>query len=321
MKEYEIISKYLKPLASSFDGSLGLSDDVAIFPKDDKTDYVVTTDAMVEGVHFFENSIAEAIASRLLASNLSDIASCGATPKFYLLNGTISSKTDEKWFKDFTSKLQRIQNEFGIHLLGGDTVKCEEKLFFSATVIGEVPKGQALHRNAAEIGDDIYVTGNMGEAYIGMKILKGDFEDLSYEDKNYFINRYVDPKPRVKIGEAIAPYANACTDISDGFVIDMENICDVSNVSAQLDKYLIPISYDKEDIFDEQISAGDDYELLFTVPEKYSLKIAQISEACDVPITRVGKIVENGDKSKSVTILDALGKEYKFSKKGYQHEI
>lgn len=320
MKEYEIISKYFSPLSSSFNGALNLSDDMAIFSKDGTTDYVITTDAMVEGSHFLENSIPETIAARLLASNLSDIASAGGVPKFYLLNGSISSKTDEKWLKAFADKLSRIQKEFKVHLIGGDTVKSEDKLFFSATVVGEVRKNCALLRSGAKVGDDIYVSGSIGEAYIGLKILEGEMSEFSYEDKNYFINRYIDPKPRIQLGNAIAPFANSCTDISDGFIIDLENICKASGVSAKLDKYLIPVAY-KDKIFDEQISAGDDYELIFTVAEDKSSKISKIYKEIDLPITKVGKIVANNGEAKTITIVEANGKEYEYSKKGYQHEI
>lgn len=320
MKEYDIISKFFSPLAGNFSGSFGLKDDIAVIPKDKKTDYVISSDSIVEGVHFLENSIPEAIAARLLASNLSDIASAGAMPKYYMLNGTISSKTDEKWLKAFTDKVSKIQQKNHMELIGGDTVKCEDRLFFSVTIIGEVPKGAALLRSGAKVGDAIYVSGYIGESYMGLQILKGEMDDLSYNDKNYYINRYVDPVSRIDLGKEILPYATSCTDVSDGLLIDLENICDSSSVSAQIDKYLIPVTYKKESAFPNLVTAGDDLELIFTVPDNKSSKISEIKEKFDIPISKIGKIVKRSKDKKDIVILDAEGKEYKIDIKGYQHE-
>jgi len=242
MKEYEIISKYFKPLTNSFSGALDLSDDVAIFPKNDKIDYVITTDSILEGAHFIENSMPETIAHRLIVSNLSDIASAGATPKFITLNGSISSKTDEAWLKSFANKIAELQKEYGFHLLGGDTIKSEDKLYFSATIIGEVDSGKALIRRNAKGSDDIYVSGKIGDAYMGLKVLLGSFEDIGKQEKNYFINKYTSPTARISLGEKLIGFANSATDISDGLIIDLQNICDSSNLSAEIKKDAIPLS-------------------------------------------------------------------------------
>ncbi len=325
MKEYQIISEIFAPLASNYQGALGLTDDIAIFPKDEYVDYVISTDAMVEGKHFLENSIPEAIAARLLTSNISDLASAGATPKFYLINGSISERTDKNWLKDFANKLSRIQKENNIHLLGGDTIKVDKELFFSATVIGEVRKGKALLRSGAKAGDDIYVSGSLGESYIGLQILRSELVQetnikIAYEDKNYFINRYVNPKPRVKLGQHISSFANSCTDVSDGFILDLENICKTSKVSAKLDKYLIPLAKDENINFDDLISAGDDYELIFTASPSDSSKVTKVRDELKINITKVGSIIKSDNDENIVQIFEASGAEYKYTKKGYQHE-
>jgi len=320
MKEYEIIAKYFKPLAYKFAGSLNLEDDVAIFPKDALNEYVITTDSMVEGVHFFENSIAETVASRLLASNLSDIASSGAKPKFLTLNGTINSKTDENWIKSFAEKIDEISKEYGVYLVGGDTVKNDDKLFFAATIIGEIPKGRALNRNKAKIGDDIYVSGTIGEAFLGMQILKGEFEDLEQNDKNYFVNRYTSPTARVELGNELVNLANACADISDGFFIDLENICKSSSHSADVFINKIPIALNDVNLRLQQLTSGDDYELIFTANRANREDIFDLSKKLGLKISLVGKVKEL-EANNYLNILDENENFINLEKLGYQHEI
>ncbi len=324
MKEFELISKYFKPLAKGFKGALALKDDIAIFPKNNTHEYIITTDGMVEGVHFPENSMPDVVASRLLASNLSDIASCGGVPKYYLITGSIKEGMNKKWFKNFSDKLAEINKKYGIHLIGGDTVKSSTQLFFSVTLIGEVETGRALLRSNAMTGDDIYVSGNIGDAWIGLQILNGEFEKLSYDDKNYFINRYVSPTPRIELGKALVGVASSCTDISDGLLKDLENICTASHVAAEIKKEKISVAIHGEH-FEEQITGGDDYELIFTANPSKKGKIENISRDLGLKITKIGKIqtknTNHSEKSQYITITDRSGKIINYSKTGYEHEI
>lgn len=320
MKEFEIISKYFRPLAKGFKGSLALQDDVAIIPKDNQFDYCITTDGMVEGVHFPENSMPDVIACRLLASNLSDIASCGGIPKYYLLTGSIRYGMDKKWFKSFTDKLAEINKKYNIHLIGGDTVKSSDQLFFSVTMIGEVETGKALLRSNALPGDDIYVSGNIGEGWAGLQVLKGEFEKLSYNDKNHLINRFVSPEPRIELGRKLHEITTCCTDISDGLLRDLSNICSASKVHAEIKKEKIPLAIPDE-FFEEQISGGDDYELIFTANPSKKLKIEKLSKDLSLKLTRIGKITKKDENPKEIIIRDRRGNIFPYSKTGYEHEI
>ncbi len=324
MKEFELISKYFRPLAQGFKGALSLKDDIAIIPKDKPHDYVITTDGMVEGVHFPKDCAPDVIASRLLASNLSDIASCGGTPKFYLLTGSIRKGLDKKWFKSFSKKLAEINKEYGIHLIGGDTVKTSSQLFFSLTLIGEVKKGKALLRSNAKSGDDIYVSGNIGDGWVGLKTLNEEIKNLSSKDKRYFISRYNSPTPRISLGEELVGIVNSCTDISDGLLRDLENICVTSDVSAEIKKENIPVSL-KDRFFQEQISGGDDYELIFTAKPSSRAKIEAISKVLGIKISLIGKIQTKNSKpsrkSQYITIIDKAGKIISYDKTGYEHEL
>ncbi|MDX1949249.1 MAG: thiamine-phosphate kinase [Rickettsiales bacterium] len=321
MKEFELISKYFKPLAKGFSGALSLEDDIAIIPKDKNFDYIITSDGMAEGVHFPENSMAEIIASRLLVSNLSDIASSGGIPKYYSITGSIKKGLDEKWFKGFSSKLAELNKEYNIHLLGGDTIKTNEQLFFSITMIGEVEAGKALLRSTALEGDDIYVSGNIGDAYIGLQILKGEIEKFSYQDKNYFINRYLYPTARIELARNLIGIATACTDISDGLIRDLENICIASKVNAEINKEDIPVAI-KDELFFEQISGGDDYELIFTARQKDRNKIKNLAKKLNIKISKIGKITKEklGKESDKVKISHK-GKPIKYTQKGFEHEV
>lgn len=321
MKEFELISKYFQPLAKGFKGALQLKDDIAIIPKDKTHDYVITTDGMVEGVHFPRDSTADVIASRLLASNLSDIASCGGAPKLYLLTGSIRKGLNEKWFRDFSAKLAKINKEYNIHLIGGDTVRSEEQLFFSVTLIGEVKKGKALLRSGASAGDDIYVSGNIGDGWVGLQILN---KKLKLNKEKYFLGRYNSPTPRIELGKALSGIASSCTDISDGLLKDLENICSTSGVYAEIKKEMIPVSLHGE-YFKEQISGGDDYELIFTAKSSQKGKIERISKGLGIKITRIGKIQtknpKTSKKSQYITIIDNAGNTINYDKTGYEHEV
>lgn len=320
LNEFEIIKKYFSPLAKAHEGSFGLEDDAAIFPKSNDKDYVVTTDMIVEGVHFFENSMPESIALKLMGTNLSDLAACGATPKYYLLNGTLSKGMDKNWLRDFSGRLGEIQSNYGLKLVGGDTVKSADKKFFSATLIGEVDKGKALLRSTAQDFDDVYVSGRIGEAWLGMQVITGQIENITYYDKNYFINKHFSSLPRVELGEKLLDIATSCTDVSDGLLRDLDNICKASSVSAQLNKELIPLA-DHTAYFEEQITAGDDYELLFTAKPEHADLIREISKDMSLDITRIGKITERSVGSKAVSIVDQQNNEIEINKTGYEHEV
>jgi thiamine-monophosphate kinase len=317
MKEFSLIAKYFKPLTHNFSGALGLLDDTAQITCNQEKELVITLDTICEGVHFLENSTPEIIANRLLIPNLSDLASAGAVPKYYLMTGNITEKQNEIWYKKFCNQLQKIQKEYNFCLIGGDTVKTSgQKIFLSATFIGETEKNKTLKRNGAKIGDDVYVSEKIGGAWLGLNILqkKLDFKNLT----NKFIKNYNQPEARIELGLAIKNIANSCTDISDGLIKDLENICNASNIASEIYLDNIPLALPKKYIL-EQISGGDDYELIFTSNKKNAEKIKQISKKLKTKITKIGRIIKANDKQKKVTILGKNLEEINYIKSGYEH--
>ena len=239
--EFEFISRYMKPLTMGFSGALQLGDDIAIVPKDKKHDYVITLDTIVEDVHFVWQAKPEQIANKLFRSNLSDIASSGATPKFYLMTGNLSKEMSKPWLKKFTDEAMKIQKKYEFALLGGDTVRAKGDKFFSVTMIGEVPKRKALLRSGAKVGDDIYISGKIGEAWVGLQILQKKIK-IPKNRQDFYINKHYSPEPRIALGRKLLNLANSCTDISDGLIKDLKNICEASEVSANIEANKIPLA-------------------------------------------------------------------------------
>ncbi len=305
IKEFDFISRYLVPLTRGHKGALQLKDDVAIIPKDSKTDYIITLDTLVEDVHFVASATPEQIANKLLRANLSDIASCGGVPKFYFMTGSLMN---EAWIKKFTGEISKIQKQYEIILLGGDTVRSGQK-FFSVTMVGEVTKGKAMLRSGAKVGDDIYVSGKIGEAWVGLQILQKKLNIKT--NKQHYITKHYSPSPQVELGKKLVGIANSCTDISDGLLKDLNNILKTSNVSAVLEAKKIPLAIADTKYFEQQITAGDDYQLVFTAPKSARAKI----ESLKFPIARIGKVVAN-NKKEAIIIS---GFPNKIKRLGYEH--
>ncbi len=313
VKEFDFISRYLVPLTNGYKGALQLKDDIAIIPKDAKHDYVVTLDTIAEDTHFLSSAGPKDIATKLMGSNLSDLASCGADPKFYFLTGNLSKDMDEKWLKSFTEELGRIQKQYNIILMGGDTVRTKGKKFFSATLIGEVKKGKALLRSGAKAGDDVYVSGVIGEAWVGLQLLQGNIDLPKVKHKKYIASHY-SPKPQIELGKKLVGVASSCTDISDGLLKDLSNILNTSGVAAEIFAAKIPLALNDKKYLGEQLSAGDDYQLVFTAPASKAVYIRNLK----FPITKIGKIVKD-DKQEKLTIISVSNEKIKFGRWGYEH--
>ncbi len=258
---------------------MGLSDDCAFFDG-----YCITKDILVAGVHFFENDAPYNLARKALRVNLSDLASSGAKPFGFMLGLALPKNTTQKWFEGFTSGLKADIAEFKFQMLGGDTVFHDGALTISVTAIGKTPK--PITRSGAKLGDNIFVSGAIGGGYLGLK------------RKAQFIEKYELPEPRIKLGLKLRKIANSCIDISDGLLADLNHICEESKVSAEIFSNQIPLADPNYDLI-EQISGGDDYELLFTSP-KETVKNCY----------KIGKILTG-----SGILLD--GK--KIKPKGYEH--
>ena len=322
MDEFGLIKKYLAPLAKA-EGAFALTDDAAVFSCSEGKEIVVAKDTIVEGVHFLENTKSELIAKKLMRVNLSDMAAMGAVPKYYLLSLCLPKNTKEGWIRNFSNGLKSDQKEFGVTLLGGDTVSHDGKLILTITMIGEVKSGKAIRRNGAKVGDDIYVSGTVGDAAFGLKCLESRIENReSSKLNNKMVDKYLLPQPRISLGQGLSNIANSAIDISDGLLADLEHICDCSGVGALINRCEIPISegvkqhIDKQDkLWDLVLAGGDDYELVFTANKKNRLKIRKIADKTGIMVTRVGEIT----RKKGLVVLNDDGESIKIKHTGYKH--
>jgi thiamine-monophosphate kinase len=314
--EFEFIARRLRPLATAR-GALDLTDDAALLDLAPGRQLVLTKDAMVAGVHFLPDDPPGQIAQKLLRVNLSDLAAMGAAPLGYLLALARPREITDGWLGDFCAGLAADNAAFGIALLGGDTVSTPGLLTLSLTAVGEVPQGAALLRGGAKSGDGVWVSGTLGDAALGLKVLQGELP-VTGEARAGLIERYRLPQPRLTLGEALRGIASAAIDISDGLVADLGHILEVSGVGAELHAATLPLSDAARDLpgaRDAALSGGDDYELLFTVPPERRAEIEVLARRLDLPLTRVGAIrAEAG-----LNVLDEKGRELTIPKGGWQH--
>ncbi len=321
MDEFGLIRTYFSPLASGFPGSLNLSDDAALIDVPAGKQLVITKDTINEGVHFLGTEEPALIAKKLLRVNLSDLAGKGATPLCYLLAASLPQEIDEQWIAAFAEGLKQDQQAFAIHLAGGDTTKTLGMLSLSLTALGLVDTGKILKRSGAQIGDDVYVSGTVGDSALGLMSLNGELNP-NFERDDELEQRYFLPQPRVELGQKLAGIAHASMDSSDGLVQDLGHICATSGVGATIELPLVPLSrsalelvsrYPK--LWERIITGGDDYELLFTAPASAGTAITKLAATLNLPITRIGSVT----KGSGVIVLDAKGQPMSLEKTGYKH--
>ncbi|MFT4927950.1 MAG: thiamine-monophosphate kinase [Phenylobacterium sp.] len=270
MKEFELIKRYFAAQQlSRKDVEVGIGDDAAIINVPENSQLVVTTDTLNVGVHFFENIDPAALGHRAVAVNLSDIAAMGADPAWISIAITLP-QVDEAWIKAFTDGIFEICEYYNVQVIGGDTT--QGPLSITITAHGLVPKGKAITRCGAKPGDWIYVTGTVGDAGVAIDAIKNNLTlPLKYQKSIY--NRFDYPTPRVAFAQALREIASSAIDISDGLLADLGHIVDKSKVGAVLNLEQLPLSDALKGSVDESrylefaLTAGDDYELLFTVPE------------------------------------------------------
>ncbi|HLD77170.1 MAG TPA: thiamine-phosphate kinase [Rickettsiales bacterium] len=319
MKEFSIIDEYFKKLATDFYASQNLNDDAARISLKNDEELIVSKDLMVEDVHFLKKDGAKKIAAKLLLSNLSDLAASGAKPVYYMLG--FSKNSDEKFVAEFCQSLKIIQEEYGISLIGGDIVACKDKLFFSLTIFGIAKKDKILSRKNAIAGDLIFVSGQVGAAYIGLlvNLKKKQITTFSNEEKKYFLDKHFFPKPQIKLGQELVKQnlSRCAIDISDGFLADLNHICQTAKLDAIIFKEKIPLATNKID-FKELISGGDDYELIFTCKKMDENKILNLAKKLKISLTCVGSF-KKPLQSPKIALLDEKNKEIKIEKYGYEH--
>jgi thiamine-monophosphate kinase len=322
--EDSLIARYFRPIATD-PGAFGLNDDAAAL-KSSGDDIVVTTDAIVEGVHFLGDDPPDTVARKALRVNLSDLAAKGAVPAGFVLTLALRG-VDEAWLKPFAQALGEDATQFGCPLLGGDTVSTPGPLMISITAFGRVPSGKMVHRSGAKPGDRVVVTGTIGDAALGLAILKGgQIADATASDvaaTESLTGRYRVPQPRVAIAEIVRAHASAAMDVSDGLAGDLAKLCGASGVSAVIDLESIPLSDPARDLVSRQmvgietlIAGGDDYELLCTIPEDDVDTFAQAARLAGVPVTSIGMVVAGRSVPK---FIDRQGREITLARPSYSH--
>ena len=310
--EFSLIARHFAPLAGP--GTDGLRDDVAVLTPPPGRDLVLKADALVEGVHFLPTDPADLVARKLLRVNLSDLAGKGAIPIGYLLTISVPRGTPDAWFEAFAAGLAQDQREFSLYLLGGDTTSTPGPISLSLTAIGHAAPGAVPRRGGASAGDEIWVTGTIGDGALGLAVAQGRLSDPT----GHLLDRYRLPRPR--LGLALGGLAGASMDVSDGLLQDLSHICRHSSLAAEVALASVPLSAPAREAGPDWLpvilNGGDDYEVLLTAPVARAGDLAAAASRAGIPLTRIGKMVAGNSE---VRVLDAAGKPLSLKSAGWSH--
>lgn len=299
-REDDLIAHYFAPLAG--EGAFALTDDAAMLTPSPGHDAILTVDALVAGVHFLPDDPPASIARKALGVNLSDLAAKGASPRGFLLSLALPAPPDAGWIAAFAAGLGEAARDWGCPLLGGDTTATPGPLTLSITAIGEVPTGRMLRRLGARPGDWIGVTGTIGDAALGLRLLTerqpSVWPGLDDASRQHLIDRYRHPRPRLALAPALRDFATAAMDVSDGLIGDLMKLLRVSGVAGVLDRDAVPLSAAARAVLaiepaghDITLTGGDDYEILFAIaPETWNaLETAAVETG--IAISRIGSVM------------------------------
>ncbi|MCA3308674.1 MAG: thiamine-phosphate kinase [Roseomonas sp.] len=316
-REFALIARHFRPLAG--EGALDLGDDAALLTPPAGQQLVLAADALVEGVHFLPDDPPGMVARKLLRVNLSDLAAMGAAPLGYLMTTAFTRGTADSWIADFVAGLSEDQQRFGIAVLGGDTVATPGPACFSLTIIGVVPPGQALHRRGARIGDDVWVSGSIGDGALGLRVLQGK---LAADAEGHLARRYRLPEPRLALGQALRGLARAAMDVSDGLVQDLGHLCRAAGCGAEIMADAVPLSAAARAALEGDaallpliLTGGDDYELLFAAAPADADAVRAASAASGVPVVRIGRFIGG----EAVVVRDGSGTAITLPQGGWSH--
>ena len=319
MHEFQLIKKYFSSIVKQNKSALNLNDDVFF---DKKKELVISVDTYNEGYHFIDFKYPDLVMKKIIRSSISDLICKGVEPKFYFIAGSGNKRSfSNKNLSLISKSLRNEQKKYGIFLCGGDTTY-SKNLSFSITSIGY--SKNIIYRNNAKLNDDIYVTGNLGDSYVGLQILKKKIK-LNKKINDYFVKNYFEPNIQINFGKELLKLANSSIDISDGLIADLEKMINNQNLSYQINEYKIPISKiltmvikDHKLKKSQLISHGDDYQILFTASPSKARIIENKSKLLQVKITKIGKIISGLKKS---FIIDQKGKQILIKNKGYTHQF
>ena len=294
MDEFTLIEKYFKILTYNNPAALDLNDDVFF---DKKCNVVVSMDTYVEGVHFLNFRKPDLVIKKIVRSSISDLYCKGVKPKFIFIGASGNNNSFSKKNLNIISKsLKEEQKKYGIKLSGGDTTKSNKTIF---TIMSLGYSKRIVQRNKCKSGDDIYVTGNMGDSYLGLQILKRKVL-LNKKESNYFVNKYYLPDLPIKISSNLLKFANSSIDISDGLFGDLSKLINKSKLFYKVDLHKVPVSinlrnylakYKKKKI--NFISKGDDYQIIFTSPKSKRNYIQKFFKKMNQKVTLIGNITKD----------------------------
>lgn len=311
--EFELIERYFAPLARGFPGAYGLRDDAAVIAPAPGHELVAKTDAIIAGVHFLPDDPPELVARKALRVNLSDLAAKGAIPRAYMVDLMLPRTLDEAWVAAFARGLAEDQDEYAVHLIGGDTDSTPGPVTIAVMAFGEVPAGRMIRRAGARAGDTIYVSGTIGDAALGLEALRGALPGLDARVAGFLAGRYRLPQPRVALGARLAGLVSAAIDVSDGLVADLGHLCEASQLAAVVESSRVPLSpaaqavlAARPELIGTVLTGGDDYEILFTAP----------AQAPGVPGTPIGRMEA---APAGVTVLDRRGQRLALARAGWSH--
>jgi thiamine-monophosphate kinase len=324
--EDRLIGRFFRPLATD-PGALSLIDDAATLTPPAGFDVVLKTDAVVGGVHFFEDDPPELIAKKALRVNLSDLAAKGAKPAGFLLSLALPSSIGDDWLSAFATGLGQDAADFHCPLFGGDTVRSPGAVMVSIAAFGLVPNGTMVHRSGARAGDHIVVTGTIGDAALGLAVRRdGDTARrwrLDARQRDHLISRYQVPQPRNALAEALRQHASAAMDVSDGLAGDFAKLCAASGVTAEIEVARVPLSDAARQaiaadaaLIETALTGGDDYEVVATVPPAACDALKAAAKAAGVALAEIG-IAQAGEPA--VRFRDATGKPLLFKRTSFSH--
>ncbi|MEQ8449984.1 MAG: thiamine-phosphate kinase [Nitratireductor sp.] len=319
--EFGRIARHFRPLAAGFDGARDLRDDAALLRPPAGCELVVTTDAIVAGVHYVGDETAADVAAKLVGVNLSDLAAMGADPYCYTLTLALPRDHDDAWVAAFAEELGRAQERYGWRLAGGDSVSTPGPACLTLTGFGLTPQGAALGRGGARDGDDLWVSGAIGDGLLGLEAARAH---AFGEAADRLIARYRRPTPRLALGRALRGVAHAALDVSDGLIADAGHLASESGLTAEIRTPDVPLSPEAAEIladdparFTELLTGGDDYELLFAAAPEARAQVAAAAHAAETPVARIGRL--QAGEAGLVRAMDADGASIAIARPGYRH--
>lgn len=315
ISEFDIIRRYFTHSAPGT--VLGVGDDAALLQPAPGMELAVSTDMLVAGRHFFPNAEPRQLGHKALAVNLSDLAAMGATPRWATLSLALP-EADPEWLEAFAGGFMALATAHGVDLVGGDTTR--GPLNLCVGILGEVPKGQALRRDGAKAGDDVWVSGTLGDAALALAHLKHELS-LAPQDAAATLPRLNTPEPRVGLGRRLLGLAHAAIDVSDGLAADLGHMLERSAAAATIELEAVPRSRVVRSLDDQALArrcvlaGGDDYELCFTAPSLARSRVQAIGRELALPLVRIGRI----EAGSGLTILGTDGKPFSLEVAGFDH--